>query len=697
MRTTVASLAALSLTCSVPSQGWARVLDEGPLAAAAVYDAGRDRTVAVTQTETWEWDGRTWTRRFSPMTPATRSSVVSMAYDEALARVVLVDDQSQTWTWDGFAWRILSTVGSPVAQGLAFALTFDEARGVTTLATLIRSGELATWELAGSTWTPRGTQSVSGLYGEYEMAFDGSRGRVALITSGAGEHYEWDGSVWQLVGRLPTYVHRTALVHDPGRNRLVMFGGDYIGTNNTTWEWDGTVWQRQFPAASPEPRQLHALVYDRRRGEVVMVGGAAGMLQEQLGPQTWSWDGTRWQQLTTHPGWRRGGAVAFDRARGVVLTHGGGQGSSCHRCVSFGDTWEWDGRSWRTNVGGGPTVGGHAMVYDVARDRTVLHGGWPSSSGQTFEWDGTSWTGLSPGAGPDVSGHAMAYDPVRQRTVLFGGPYGGAGRSKTWEWDGTNWVQLVVTDEPPGTAGHGMTYDSSRGRVVLVSGTISSTTNELWEWDGATWTRVPIAGPLVPFDSVELAFDERRQQLIAFSDKRTWELGAVGWTAAAGPQPPNLDVGMVYDPGRGITWGITGRGEVWAYGATTPASVTSTIGCTAGPQPRLVAFGQPRPGNRSFGADLVRAAPFAPTVVLVAARGASLALGPDCQIGTAPGAIVAALGLFTNGQGFHAVHLPVPAAAGLTGLDLHTQAVVANPAARLGVALSDTLHITVGQ
>src|SRR5687768_10664468 len=70
-----------------------------------------------------------------------------------------------------------------------------------------------------------------------------------------------------------------------------------------------------------------------------------------------------------------------------------------------------------------------AMAYDVARQRTVLFGGYDASSyslGDTWEWDGTSWIQRSPAASPAARvGPQMAYDAARQRTVLFGG------------WDGT--------------------------------------------------------------------------------------------------------------------------------------------------------------------------------------------------------------------------------------------------------------------
>ena len=67
---------------------------------------------------------------------------------------------------------------------------------------------------------------------------------------------------------------------------------------------------------------------------------------------------------------------------------------------------------------------GHAMAYDVARQRVVLFGGNSLTSifSDTWEWDGSNWTLRSPTTSPSERfGHAMAYDVAHQRVVLFGG------------------------------------------------------------------------------------------------------------------------------------------------------------------------------------------------------------------------------------------------------------------------------------
>ena len=63
----------------------------------------------------------------------------------------------------------------------------------------------------------------------------------------------------------------------------------------------------------------------------------------------------------------------------------------------------------------------------------------------------------------------MVYDRARQRTILFGG-FDGAYRGDTWAWDGIAWAELAPAASPPPRANHAMAYDSVRRRVVVFGG-----------------------------------------------------------------------------------------------------------------------------------------------------------------------------------------------------------------------------------
>jgi hypothetical protein len=126
------------------------------------------------------------------------------------------------------------------------------------------------------------------------------------------------------------------------------------------------------------------------------------------------------------------------------------------------------------------------MAYDVARERTVLFGGWGPGSNyppDTCEWDGSNWTQETPAVRPPLrAGHAMAYDVARQRTVVFGGnpPFSLSNLSDTWEWDGSYWTQVTPSVSPPEHCMHAMAYDFARQRVVLFGGAAGEASDDTW-------------------------------------------------------------------------------------------------------------------------------------------------------------------------------------------------------------------------
>jgi hypothetical protein len=68
-------------------------------------------------------------------------------------------------------------------------------------------------------------------------------------------------------------------------------------------------------------------------------------------------------------------------------------GAAAHKDAPLTDMWQGDGTRWTEIALSGPAPGYRyqpVMVYDVARDRTVLVGG-RSGSADTWEWDGARW------------------------------------------------------------------------------------------------------------------------------------------------------------------------------------------------------------------------------------------------------------------------------------------------------------------
>ena len=608
--------------------GWSRRLPTDPegdgdpsprLDHAMAYDSARGRVLLFgghqgtewgALSDTWEWDGASWARR-APVDPEDDGdpgarSEHAMAYDERRARVVLFGGLASrwhlikkatylgdTWEWDGLSWSLAQEGGledeeSPDERG-EHSMAYDRARARVVL-------------FGGTTkWAPEPGHEDCDMTG------------LALC----GVTWEWDGAtrIWRLAaegagdgGPLPREKH--ALAYDAARARVVLFGGengeddggcDGEGEERCdgTWEWDGVRWElgpsaQTDPGSAPLRRSDHALVYDPVGARTLLWGGLAGSSSESCDGTgsnycsgMWEWDGDRWVHHVpmgsgagNAPSPRGDHAVAFDSARGRVVLFGGRDDSSANGCdgsggLFCGDTWEWDASTWARRLpadpeqDGDPTPrDGHAMVYDEARGRVLLFGGYDSGSsggcpgsssslcGDTWEWDGESWERRTL-ADPEGDGnpsprkeHSLAYDAHRERVVLFGGfdnhsepGCDGSDRTHcggTWEWDGTSW-RWGGTNDPEGDgsphprARHAAVYDATRKRVLLFSGSYNrqppgcgggrgTTCIGTWEWDGVSWARrspleLPEVGYPTPRVDHALTFDSVRDRIVLFGGR----------------------------------------------------------------------------------------------------------------------------------------------------------------------------------
>jgi len=286
----------------------------------------------------------------------------------------------------------------------------------------------------------------------------------------------------------PPLVGAARMVYDQARHVTMLFGGfttygspHFVGD---TWEWNGLEWLRES-VAGPSPRATFAMAQDSARGVTVLFGGEDGGISDFLG-DTWEWDGEAWAQKCSlcAPGPRRGAAMVFDSARGVVVLFGG-QTAIYDSSAFLGDTWEWDGATWtlRSDTGPSPRTG-HMMAYDSDRGVTVMFGGGKLSAryDDTWEWDGNTWvlrcTACEPG--PRIW-HAMSYDSAKGVTVLFGGHNLGL-LGDTWTWDGSGWAQLTTASTPSAREDHAMAYDADRQVTVLFGGnSVEGHVNDTWE------------------------------------------------------------------------------------------------------------------------------------------------------------------------------------------------------------------------
>jgi hypothetical protein len=294
----------------------------------------------------------------------------------------------------------------------------------------------------------------------------------------------------------------------------------------------GLLWV-QKQDMGPAPRSAHDVAFDAARGRLVLFGGAAAPVT--FG-DTWEWDGRFWVQVAdTGPSAREGHAMAFDAASGRVLLFGGRQGDE----TLLGDTWAWDGEDWIQLADTGPASrDGHGMTCDPTRLRVVLFGGAPLNAagaaalvGDTWEWDQGQWVHLQD-IGPSArTGAKLAYDPGGNVTLLFGG----STDAGTWTWDGANWKE--VADMGPG-ARQGHTLSTSDGGVILFGGAAPAAREvaeptprgDTWAWFDQSWRQIQDIGP-APRRRHAMAYDPAGK-IIAFGGETaagslagdTWEL-----------------------------------------------------------------------------------------------------------------------------------------------------------------------------
>lgn len=248
---------------------WHRVAEGGPamrVLGGAAYDEGRNMVVlyggysleeSSCAHETWEWDGESWTRKDTA--GPTACDHLEMVYDASQGKIILYgggdEDQNlvaDTWAWDGEAWTRLTEEGPP---GRAhFGFVYDDAH--TQILLYGGYGDQIMddfWSWRDGKW-----QEINfpgpGPLSHAGMALDGDGLLVFGGASSTSTFSSLSDRTWKLTnGRWselelaehPSQRGSPAIAYDPGRERVVLYGGFASDRSelNDTWEWDGAQWQ----------------------------------------------------------------------------------------------------------------------------------------------------------------------------------------------------------------------------------------------------------------------------------------------------------------------------------------------------------------------------------------------------------------------------------------------------------------------
>ncbi len=400
-------------------------------------------------------------------------------------------------------------------------------------------------------------------------------------------------------GARPADRSSTPLVYDSVRGASVMFGGAQKDRPNLsdTWEWNGVRWKEISPAdpegdGNPGPRQGHMMAFDSARGKVLMFGGTASAVTNEL----WEFDGNSWKLISqsgTWPSARTGGGFAYDAVRGVMVLYGGAQGLTV-----LSDLWEYNPtlRTWSgplTQTGSPPGLRrGHQFVQDPNTGELVLFGGSNGAGNAPLTTyrllpGSNLWTNLV--NGPSAQSNAnLTYDRSRSRFLLYG-----AG-AQTWEFNNAPasgaWTDRTAASGPPSVSLAGIAYDESKRRVLMFGGNDGGGTMDYtWEWNGATgvWSDIstPTAGgTYASRTNAALAFHGQRGVAVMFGGNwdftpvygDTLEFDGVRWQTISIADPeadgsPSALGGatLVSDPrlnGRMVMFGGEGpTNQLWEY------------------------------------------------------------------------------------------------------------------------------------
>jgi hypothetical protein len=329
----------------------------------------------------------------------------------------------------------------------------------------------------------------------------------------------------------------------------------------------------KWELATIPPLVGHVMAYDSNRGITVVFGGSSLAVEHG---ETWEYDGNTWKlRATEGPPARAGAGMAYDLHRSVSVLFGGYDSVTK---TLYGDTWEWDGQSWKQVALDGPSPRLEpAMAFDAARGVVLLFGGseLPENDGETWTWDGEVWKRVSETGPAPRTKTSIAYDTAREVAVLFGrnSDYGIA--RDTWEWDGSEWYERSESG-PSARSGHSITYDPDTRRTILFGGFGYDGNRQVyfddtWEWDGDTWVLSDGNSPTSRAGHA-LVYDAQRSRVVLFGGASNERVGDT-WERAGGDWSPVLPAGprfsphpATYDSKRGVLVAFDERAlETWEW------------------------------------------------------------------------------------------------------------------------------------
>lgn len=487
--------------------GHAMVFD--PVRRVHVLFGGADASAAALR-DTWEFDGVNW-RQLQPAAAPSGRFFHQMAFDPVTRRVILfggsngLGEFADTWAWDGTRWLDASRggLGNPGAR-VGHAMATYGGNGIMLHGGTSRSGLLDDlWLFDGAVWRRfQGLGSPPARAGHTLTQLDDVNSLLLFGGRGSGGDLgdTWIlGNGWrQVTGSAPAARRQHACCF--AGNGSVLLAGGLVGEapNAEVWRFSNGAWVELPSARHPSGRREPAVAAGAASA---LLFGGAGAASGAVFDDTWRWaDGWERVEVADRPPARRGHALVSHDQLGEFVLFGGRDAA----VGLFGDTWTFretaNGGTWQQRAATGPEPRyAPAIAYDRARGVVVLFGG-RSAAGwldDTWEWNGSAWRLASPTSAPPARAHAaLASHSGTGRLVLFGGEGPNGNLADTWLYDGVSWRRAVLRTGPVARRGHAMAASLDQLDVLLFGGEATTLRGDLWQWDGAGWRERRVApGP----------------------------------------------------------------------------------------------------------------------------------------------------------------------------------------------------------
>jgi hypothetical protein len=258
--------------------------------------------------QTWVYDGTSWTQLSPTASPSGRFGAqlvydsirnVAVLYGGLASNISIPPPTSETWEWDGATW----TQAAPAANAgprYRYGSCFDSGRGRVVMyggesTQLLGTPNNQTWEYDGTTWTQITTTGNPGPRERPAMCYHAGVG--ATVMFGGYDGVALTDQTWIYIGTTSTWLqlvipgpkpsprNASALVYDSLHNQCVLMGGqDVANVLSDTWVFDGSRWVQQ--ATTTQPARDHVMAFLPTTGQVVRFGGFTAA-PSTLSNQTW--------------------------------------------------------------------------------------------------------------------------------------------------------------------------------------------------------------------------------------------------------------------------------------------------------------------------------------------------------------------------------------------------------------------------